>query len=479
MCTARLIANPVAHKLKAAQIDALLEQLRGLSGRERAAEMRPAARRDLAELRSGSAAPAGVAAHLRALVPDGALGRAGRARDRRATSAREGDAAVLDYTRRFDTRRRRSRRARCSSRRRSSTRRSRRCRSSVVAGLQVTIANVAQVADAGVERGRDRRRCRRASASCCARSPSARPRSTCPAVARRTRARSRWASSPRAPPACSTWSSAPRRAPTARSTRRSSAPAGCAACERVYRMGGAQAIAALAYGTETVARVDVVVGPGNLYVQEAKRQLSATVGIDGFAGPSDLLVVLGAEVGRARDRARGARHARAGRARRGQPRRRASRRVRDVNDALAAAARGLDAERPADGGDVRARRRVRRARQAIELANALRARAPAADRRRRRGARAARAVGRLPVRRRRQRDSVRRLRGRAPTTSCRRAARRASPRCSRRGTFAGAWPRCGSTPTGRRKLASAGAPIARAEGFEWHARSMEARIGDN
>ena len=63
--------------------------------------------------------------------------------------------------------------------------------------------------------------------------------------------------------------------------------------ERVYRMGGAQAIAALAYGTETVERVDVIVGPGNLYVQEAKRQLSGLVGIDGFAGPSDLLVVLG------------------------------------------------------------------------------------------------------------------------------------------------------------------------------------------
>ncbi len=61
--------------------------------------------------------------------------------------------------------------------------------------------------------------------------------------------------------------------------------------ERVYRMGGAQAIAALAYGTRTVDRVDVIVGPGNLYVQEAKRQLSRRVGIDGFAGPSDLVVV--------------------------------------------------------------------------------------------------------------------------------------------------------------------------------------------
>jgi histidinol dehydrogenase len=59
----------------------------------------------------------------------------------------------------------------------------------------------------------------------------------------------------------------------------------------VYRMGGAQAIAALAYGTETVAPVDVIVGPGNLYVQEAKRQVFGQVGIDGFAGPSDLVVI--------------------------------------------------------------------------------------------------------------------------------------------------------------------------------------------
>lgn len=61
--------------------------------------------------------------------------------------------------------------------------------------------------------------------------------------------------------------------------------------ERVYRMGGAQAIAALAHGTETVDPVDVIVGPGNLFVQEAKRQLSDRVGIDGIAGPSDLVVV--------------------------------------------------------------------------------------------------------------------------------------------------------------------------------------------
>jgi histidinol dehydrogenase len=62
--------------------------------------------------------------------------------------------------------------------------------------------------------------------------------------------------------------------------------------DEVYRMGGAQAIAALAHGTESVAAVDVIVGPGNLYVQEAKRQLSGRVGIDSFAGPSDLLAIV-------------------------------------------------------------------------------------------------------------------------------------------------------------------------------------------
>jgi histidinol dehydrogenase len=69
--------------------------------------------------------------------------------------------------------------------------------------------------------------------------------------------------------------------------------AACALCgaDRVYRMGGAQAVAALAYGTETIARVDVIAGPGNLYVQEAKRLVSGDVGIDGFLGPSDVLVV--------------------------------------------------------------------------------------------------------------------------------------------------------------------------------------------
>jgi histidinol dehydrogenase len=59
----------------------------------------------------------------------------------------------------------------------------------------------------------------------------------------------------------------------------------------IYRVGGAQAIGAMAYGTKTVARVDKIVGPGNIYVATAKRMLYGTVGIDMVAGPSELLVV--------------------------------------------------------------------------------------------------------------------------------------------------------------------------------------------
>ncbi|HEX2233112.1 MAG TPA: histidinol dehydrogenase [Thermoleophilaceae bacterium] len=69
--------------------------------------------------------------------------------------------------------------------------------------------------------------------------------------------------------------------------------AACVLCEvnEVYRMGGAQAVAALAYGTESVAPVDVVAGPGSAWVQEAKRQVAGQVGIDGIAGPSELAVL--------------------------------------------------------------------------------------------------------------------------------------------------------------------------------------------
>ncbi len=74
------------------------------------------------------------------------------------------------------------------------------------------------------------------------------------------------------------------------------APAVLAAAKRagvneIYRVGGAQAVAALAYGTETIAPVDVIVGPGNAYVATAKRMVFGKVGIDSVAGPSEILVV--------------------------------------------------------------------------------------------------------------------------------------------------------------------------------------------
>ena len=61
--------------------------------------------------------------------------------------------------------------------------------------------------------------------------------------------------------------------------------------KNIYRIGGAQAVAALAYGTETIQNVDKIVGPGNAYVAEAKKQVFGSVGIDMFAGPSEVVVV--------------------------------------------------------------------------------------------------------------------------------------------------------------------------------------------
>lgn len=72
------------------------------------------------------------------------------------------------------------------------------------------------------------------------------------------------------------------------------AAAAIAGVDEVYALGGAHAIAALALGTETIERADVVAGPGNAWVTEAKRQLFGTVGVDGLAGPSELAIVLDA-----------------------------------------------------------------------------------------------------------------------------------------------------------------------------------------
>ncbi len=69
--------------------------------------------------------------------------------------------------------------------------------------------------------------------------------------------------------------------------------AGChlAGADRIFRVGGAQAIAAMAYGTETIPPVDKIVGPGNAFVNEAKRQVFGQVGIDQLAGPSEIFIV--------------------------------------------------------------------------------------------------------------------------------------------------------------------------------------------
>ena len=253
----------------------------------------------------------------------------------------------------------------------------------------------------------------------------------------------------------------------------------CRLCgvERVYRMGGAQAIAALAFGTDTVVRADVVVGPGNLYVQEAKRLLSATVGIDGFAGPSELLVLLGARV--SPQQVRLAALDMLAQAEHGQ----GSLVVAvcgalEVGDMLVAELEDLMAEPPSVGDSVLVLLDAADAREAVALANEL---APEhlqlmgedmealAPKIRSAGclfvgASSATAFG----------DYVAGSNHVLPTGGAARFASTLSARHFRRRM---AEVRIG--PQAVSKLAKSGATIARAEGFEWHARSMEARIGDN
>lgn len=69
------------------------------------------------------------------------------------------------------------------------------------------------------------------------------------------------------------------------------AAAAIADVDKVFTVGGAQAIAALAYGTDTIQKVDKIVGPGNIYVASAKRQVFGLVGLDMIAGPSEILVI--------------------------------------------------------------------------------------------------------------------------------------------------------------------------------------------
>ncbi|HEY4895531.1 MAG TPA: histidinol dehydrogenase [Solirubrobacteraceae bacterium] len=252
----------------------------------------------------------------------------------------------------------------------------------------------------------------------------------------------------------------------------------CRLCgvERVYRMGGAQAIAALAYGTETVARVDVLVGPGNLYVQEAKHQVSTAIGIDGFAGPSDLLVLLGPHVAAgeirlaALDMLAQGEHGEGSLVVSASP-------SPSVCDALAAELEALVLERPTVGEAEFAIVEVDSARAAVALANEFAAEhlqligvevealAPSV-----RaagcvfvGAASATAFG----------DYVAGSNHVLPTGGAARFASALSPRHFRRRMTEV------QVREGAERLAAAGAPIARAEGFEVHAESMEARVVEN
>ncbi len=252
----------------------------------------------------------------------------------------------------------------------------------------------------------------------------------------------------------------------------------CRLCgvERVYRMGGAQAIAALAYGTETIPAVDVIVGPGNLYVQEAKQQLSEIVGIDGFAGPSDLLVVLGA--GASADEVRLAALDMLAQAEHG-----AGTLVVAASpsaercEQLAWALSELVLSRPTVGDARFAVAQVAGAREAIALANAFapehleligeEVEALSGSVRSAGcvfvGAASATAFG----------DYVAGSNHVLPTSGAARFASGLSPRHFRRRM---AEVRVGEAAA---QLAAAGAPVARAEGFEVHAESMLARVREN
>jgi histidinol dehydrogenase len=237
-------------------------------------------------------------------------------------------------------------------------------------------------------------------------------------------------------------------------------------------MGGAQAIAALAYGTETVARVDVVVGPGNVYVQEAKRQLSHIVGIDSYAGPSDLLVVFEEDADVhlvALDLLAQAEHGRG------------SFVAAVSSSAVALDALALELERLSQQGELEPGRCVlvqsADTREAMTIANEFapehlqligaepEALAPLVSAAGCLfvGAAAATAFG----------DYVAGSNHILPTAGAARFASGLSPRHFRRRMAEVRLGEVGGETV--RKLTAAGAPIARAEGFEWHARSMEAR----
>ena len=241
----------------------------------------------------------------------------------------------------------------------------------------------------------------------------------------------------------------------------------------VYAMGGAHGIAALAQGTETIERVDVIAGPGSLIVQEAKRQVSDVVGIDGFYGPSDVLVLCDAAADArlvALDLLAQGEHGP------GAPMVAVSDDA-SVLDAIAAQLEALAPQRPSSDPAAFVLARAGSMRDALAFAEAFApehlelvgAAAEALAPRVRAagcvfiGSDGATAFG----------DYVAGSNHCLPSGSAARFASGLSPRHFRRrmsevriGAAAGA-------------LAAAGAPIARAEGFEVHAESMEARVREN
>ena len=237
----------------------------------------------------------------------------------------------------------------------------------------------------------------------------------------------------------------------------------------VYRMGGAQAIAALAYGTETVAPVDVIVGPGGLYVQEAKTQVFGQVSIDGFNGPSDLIVIAtgdGLEPELiALDLLAQAEHGPGT----------IVIAISDSSDLLDALAARFASE--PNGEAVVRLVHVADAAQALAICETFApehlqlvgadAEALAAD------VRHGGCVLVGPTSATAFSDYVAGSNHVLPTNGAARFASALSPAVFRR-RFTEV--RIGD---GAAALAAAGAPIARAEGFELHARSMEARVGDN
>jgi histidinol dehydrogenase len=423
---------------------------------------------DVAEL----GGPTAAAARLRALVPDGDSV-ASEVREILASVRAAGDVAVLDYTRRFDTAGNEPRPLLVPAQELDEA--IKLLPLELIAGLQVAIVNVALVADAGVggdvpvELPQGQRIVLREVpvASAAVYVPGGRAAYPSTVVMGVVTARSAGVVDVAvcAPPGIDGQID-----PIILGT--------CRLCgvERVYRMGGAQAIAALAYGTDTVDRVDVIVGPGNLYVQEAKHQLSAVVGIDGFAGPSDLLIALSGQSGErelplaALDMLAQAEHGEGSLVAAVSP-------SAAVCDVLAATLEQLVRERPTVGEAAFAIVEVTSAREAVALANAfapehlqligadIEALAPAI-----RcagclfvGLDSATAFG----------DYVAGSNHVLPTGGAARFASTLSPRHFRR-TMSEL--RVGS---GAAKLAAAGAPIARAEGFDVHAESMQARVREN